>query len=319
MTMDQLAERFGIPSAVACARGPGGRTRMDRAAVGGAASVYLQGAHVAHWQPAEALRPVIWVSARSAFGPGQAIRGGVPVCFPWFANRPGDPAAPLHGFARNLVWEVESARREAGGEVVATFLLRADDRTRACWDGEFELRHTITLGRTLAMALEVRNVGQAEFAITEALHTYFCVSDVREIAVDGLGGTEYIDKVDQFRRKRQPPGPLTLTGMTDRVYVNTQSECVLTDPGLGRRIRVAKQGSDTTVVWNPWQDKAAAMPDFGDDEWPQMICLETANAGAAGVTVLPGQVHTMRAEVSVESGAPLGPPAPVTPPEMERP
>ena len=299
MTIEELAHRFAIPGAVAFEPGPGGLTRIAVTAPRGEAHVYLHGGHVSHWRPAGRARPVLWMSRRSRAEAGTPMRGGVPICFPWFADEGPRPDAPMHGFARIMTWQVESVELTDRKDVIVTLSLEADDRTREHWPGEFQLTYTVTVAAALTMALAVRNVGDEAFTITEALHSYFHVSGIEDVAIAGLERTEYIDKVDGRVRKRHGDGPVRFTGETDRIYVNTRSTCVLKDFGLERQITVAKSGSDSTVVWNPWRDKAARIPDFGDNEWPRMACIETANAAENAVTVAPGKTHVLAAEIAV--------------------
>jgi glucose-6-phosphate 1-epimerase len=275
---------------------PGGLTRIVVNTPLAQAHVYLHGAHLSHFQPA-GHAPLLWMSAASHFAPGKPIRGGVPVIFPWFGPRAGHPESPAHGFARTSEWEIESLSCEA--EVIFIVLrLESSEATRALWPHDFVLRHRIRIGAQLEMALETHNPSQETWNFEEALHTYFTVSDARQVSVSGLAGVEYLDKVDAGARKTQGPEPLEITAETDRLYVHTQSACVLEDPGLDRRITVGKDGSDTTVIWNPWIAKSRTMADFGDSEWPAMICIETCNAGENALTLAPGQTHTMRAIVS---------------------
>jgi D-hexose-6-phosphate mutarotase len=150
------------------------------------------------------------------------------------------------------------------------------------------------------MQLEVQNTGTEPLTYEEALHTYFRVSDAREVAITGLEGCEYIDKVDGFKRKKLDDPPLRFTSETDRVFLNTSSTTRLRDAGMNRTIVVEKSDSNTTVVWNPWTAKAKAMADFGDDEWPGMACIETANAGEDSITLPPGHKHAMTAHIRLE-------------------
>ena len=301
MTIQELQAKFGIPGAVRFEEGRGGLVRVAVNTSHAEAHVYTHGAHVTHWQPAGAA-PVLFLSQRSVFQPGKPIRGGVPVCFPWFGPNARSASLPMHGFARLMEWAVESVRQQGAGEVALTLVLRSNDQTRSFWPHEFELRHTVTVGAELTMALETRNTGKEPFTVTEALHTYLRVGDVRKIEITGLENTDYIDKVAGGRRENQGSWPITFTGETDRVYAGTRAATVLNDPGLGRRIVVEKSGSSSTVVWNPWIAKAAAMPDFGDDEWPGMVCVETANAADDAVTVAPGESQTMTARIRLIGG-----------------
>jgi glucose-6-phosphate 1-epimerase len=283
-----LERRFGIPGLVRVEAGSGALPRVVVTSELAAAEMYLHGAHLTQFQPRDA-KPVLFMSRKSCFEANKPIRGGVPVCFPWFGPKAGSPESPAHGFARIRDWELESCARQADGTVRVGFALDSDEST---------LRLAFTVGRSLDMDLDVRS--KSAFAFEEALHTYLRVGDVRQVSVEGLEITDYLDKTDSFRRKTQPPEAVRIAGETDRVYLNTRSACVVRDPVLERTIRIEKEGSDTTVVWNPWIAKAKAMPDFGDDEWPEMICVETANVGDSAVRLQAGQQHRMKVRISLE-------------------
>ncbi len=261
------------------------------------ARIYLHGAHLAHWQPA-GQAPVLWMSRSSWFAPDKPLRGGVPVCFPWFGPKADAPAAPVHGFARVLPWELAQAQVDAQGRVLLTLELRTSPATRAHWPHDFKARMQFTIGQALDMALTVENSATADLSFEQALHTYFAVGDVHQVSVTGLAGATYVDKTDHFQRKVQEDAPIRIAAETDRLYLNTAATVTLTDPGLKRSISVSKTGSHSTVVWNPWVAKSKAMPDFGDDEWPGMICVETVNAADNRVTLAPGRAHTMSALLS---------------------
>jgi glucose-6-phosphate 1-epimerase len=245
---------------------------------------------------------VLFVSGQSLFAPSKAIRGGVPLIFPWFGAKADDPKAPQHGFVRSQPWTLADVTVLADGTATITLTFAPGEATRKVWPHEFALTYTVTVGAALELSLEVRNTGTTTFTYEEAMHTYLAVADVRKATIEGLGGREFVDKVDGFRRKTQPPGPFSLDGETDRVYLRTPDTVVVNDRqagGGGRILSVSKRGSDATVVWNPWIAKAKAMSDFGDDEWPRMLCVETANAAETAVTLGPGQSHVMRAAVKV--------------------
>ncbi len=250
------------------------------------AHVYQYGAHVTHYHPRGAA-PVLFMSRESLFASGKPIRGGVPVIFPWFGPKQDDPAAPAHGLARVSEWRVESSTQDA-------VTLRLDLN-------EYSLRYQVTIGGALRLALEVENTSDKPVCFEEALHTYLSVSDVRKVSIEGLDGVAYLDKPNGFKRKTQSAEPIRITAETDRVYLNTRATCIVNDPGSRRRILVEKSGSDSTVVWNPWIAKAKAMPDFGDDEWERMLCIETANVAENAITLAPGQTHTMQAMIRSES------------------
>ena len=290
-----------IPGIARIVTGPGGLPCYEITTPLAHAQVYLHGAHAARFVPV-GQPPLLFMSAKSWADPGKPIRGGVPVIFPWFGPRQGHPDAPAHGFARLRTWTPESLVQEPGGAVVLTLRLEPDADTRSLW-GEphgWVLRHRITIASALTMELEIENRGTASFRCEEALHTYFHVSDVRQIAVHGLENTEYYDKADGMRRKRQDGEPIRFTAETDRTYIHTAAACAIDDPGLNRRILVEKEHSRSTIVWNPWSAKARAMPDFGDDEWPGMVCVETGNVADNALEIASGARHVTRTTLRTE-------------------
>jgi glucose-6-phosphate 1-epimerase len=297
--MTSVHNRFEIPGVVHFEHGQNDLTRAVITTPQAEARLYLLGAHVTHYQLTGA-QPLLFLSGRNAFERGQPIRGGVPIIFPWFGPRQDDSFAPAHGFARVLEWNIEAVEQVADSAVTLTLSLQSNAMTRAAWPSEFTLTYRVTVGAALALELEVRNAGDETLCFEEALHTYFAVSDVRNVAVEGLEDTRYIDKPDGFRCKEQGMKPVRITGETDRIYLDTRATCVLNDPGAGRRILVEKSGSDSTVIWNPWIAKAQAMSDFGNNEWPNMICIETCNVADHAVTLAPGQSHSMRAIIRSE-------------------
>ena len=282
-------------------KGQGG---LERARVSGPradAEVYLQGAHVTQWTPRGASAPVLFCSARAVYAPGKAIRGGVPLIFPWFGAHATDRSKPMHGFARARAWRLIKAEPAPDGTVVIDLGLDDDESTRALWPHAFRARYRVTVGDTLGMALDVTNTGRAPFSFEAALHTYLTVGDIRTASVGGLENTRFIDKVDAMTRKRHGAEPLRLTGETDRVFLGTPARCVVDDPTLRRRLSVDKTGSVSTVVWNPWSVKAAEMADLEPEDWRRMICVETANAADDAVTLAPGATHGMTATIRVEA------------------
>jgi glucose-6-phosphate 1-epimerase len=262
------------------------------------AEVYRHGAHVALWTPC-GHKPVLFLSSRTLLEPGKAIRGGVPVIFPWFGPRSDGKPGPAHGFARTSLWTVDSTHIDETGLAEIVLSLAPDDHSRELGFDAFHARFTVRIGKELHMELEVSNRGEKPLVFEEALHTYFCVSDVRDIAIHGLEGTTYIDKTDAFARKVRPAEPIRFTKETDQVHVNTEAACTIEDPGWGRRIVIEKTGSRSTVVWNPWVAKTSALPDMAPDEWTGFVCVETANAGENAVTLETGGSHRMTVALSL--------------------
>ena len=282
-----LTTQFDIPGVLKLEPGPGNLTRLAITGPHANATVYQHGAHVALFQP-HGEHPVLFMSQQSRYEAGKPIRGGVPVIFPWFGPHPTDPTAPAHGTARLSDWNLVSTAQRPDGVVELVFTFSPF------------LQYRVAIGRQLELTLEVHNTGSIPLKFEEALHTYFAVSEIRQCTVTGLENAKYDSQVERVTGQPQGTSPIRFTAETDRLYLNTRAACVIHDPGWQRRIVVEKSGSNSTVVWNPWIAKSKAMPDFGDDEWPGMLCIETVNARVNAVTLPPGQTHTMRTLIRVE-------------------
>lgn len=295
-----MANQFDIPDALRFEDTPGGLVRAVISTPAAEAEVYLQGAHVTHWTP-RGRRPVLFVSPKSLFQPSKAIRGGVPIIFPWFGPRGDGKSGPAHGFARTMEWAIEGTQLHHDGRVEITLSLAPNDVTRGLGYGAFRLRFRVTAGAMLEMELETRNDATEPFTYEEALHTYFAIADIHRVSVTGLEGTTYIDKTDGFKRKQLSSEPLRIAKETDQVHLSTQAACVIDDPVWNRRIIIEKGGSESTVVWNPWIDKTKGMSDMAPDDWRGMICVETANAADNAVHLPPGATHKLTASIRVEN------------------
>ena len=288
-----------LPPSVTLSRGAGDLPVVRVVTALAAGEVYLQGAHVTSWQPAGA-EPVIWISPAAQFRSGSAIRGGVPICFPWFgAGRTG--LTPAHGFARTAPWNLTGAT-DAAGTVTLIFTLSHDDVAGApgadSWPYAFEASYAVTFAAELTLALTVRNTGAETFSFEEALHTYLAVADVRSATIEGLDGTLYVDKTASSEpAPLVQSGPVTFTAPTDRVYQHGE-QLTLVDPGA-RTIAVEPERTADTVVWNPWSDGAATMADLGDDDWTTMVCIEAANVLDDAITLAPGEAHTAQVTYAV--------------------
>ena len=298
MDIVQFNEHFAIPGVLVFQATASGLVYAEISTSHARATVYLQGAHLAHWQPA-GQQPVLFLSHRSDFVPGKAIRGGVPIAFPWFAARHDGKTGPSHGFARIQDWTLAFAAL-ADDDLHLTFTLGPTELSRSLGYGHFHLVYQLTVGRTLTMRLTVANDADTPLVFEEALHTYYSIADIHEASVTGLEGTTYLDKMEAMRDMMQH-GAVAITSPTDRVYLNTAATCVLHDAGGRRRITVAKAGSDTTVIWNPWDSGALKLSDLEPSEWHTFIAIETVNAAANAVTLAPGATHTMQAHISVEN------------------
>ncbi|MEI9937977.1 MAG: D-hexose-6-phosphate mutarotase [Pseudomonadota bacterium] len=259
--------------------------------------VYLQGAHLAAWHPA-GQEPVIWMSENAVYAAGKALRGGVPICFPWFGAHAEHEDFPAHGFARTRAFEYRGARLDSAERCQLELVLESDEQTRAWFPHEFSARLRIALGQSLGLEFSVTNRDAQPFVFEEALHSYFGVADVTRVSVRGLEGARYVDKVREQAEFTEGTSELRLVAETDRVYQSTAT-CTIDDHARKRAIVIEKENSRATVVWNPWREKAAQMSDLGATAWPGMLCVESANVGKSRVTLAPGECHRLRVAVSV--------------------
>ena len=307
MDLQTLSDQFAIPGVLAFSQNEQGLIRANITTPACTAELYLQGAHLTQWQPT-GQRPVLFLSERSFFTPGKAIRGGIPIIFPWFGARtatPEDPRTdgPSHGFARTSEWTLAFAAL-AGNDLHLTLTLGPSDISRSLGYDQFALAYEITLGTELHIQLTVNNQGSTPLHFEEAFHTYFSVGDAQQISIIGLSDTDYLDKTDNFKKKHQTDPLLKLTGETDRPYLNTVVPVNIDDPVYKRRITVDKAESKTTVVWNPWSALTATLPDMAPDCWLTMVCIETANVATNAITLPSGEQHTMEAHLFVQEFAP---------------
>ncbi|EWF88574.1 glucose-6-phosphate 1-epimerase [Klebsiella michiganensis] len=231
------------------------------------ASVALQGAHLLSWKPAGE-EEVLWLSGNTPFKNGVALRGGVPICWPWFGPS-AQQGLPSHGFARNLPWALKGHDEDDNG-VVLTFALKSSDATRQYWPHEFTLLARFKLGKTCEIELEAHG----EFETTSALHTYFNVGDIAAVKVSGLGD-RYIDKVKNAEEGVLSNGTETFPDRTDRVYLNAETCSVIHDDALNRNIDVTHHHNSNVVAWNPGPALSVSMGDMPDDGYKTFVCVET--------------------------------------------
>jgi glucose-6-phosphate 1-epimerase len=298
MKIADLNQRFGLAS-LKFVEGPGGLIFAEIDNELGQATLCLQGAHVTTFRPKRQSEPVIWLSDYAKFAVGKSIRGGVPVCWPWFGPHATESGFPGHGFARTAMWTVTGSAPLPDGETQLTLHMVETAQTIQQWPHATRLEVTVVVGEDLTVTLSTTNMGDRSLVIGEALHTYLHIGDIAEIRITGLEGCAYVDKVDGGSRKTQS-GPLTCSGEVDRVYLNTAATCAIEDARLNRRLVIEKSGSNATVVWTPWAEKADRMGDFGPDGWRCTVCVESANALDNVVSVTPGATHRMQVSYRAE-------------------
>ncbi|HWX21669.1 MAG TPA: D-hexose-6-phosphate mutarotase [Candidatus Binatia bacterium] len=257
------------------------------------AEIYLLGAHVTRFRKKDE-PPLLFMSQCSRFAEGQPIRGGIPVIFPWFGPREG---MGQHGFARVKSWEVKEFVPAPDGSV--SVRLRLPDCPEASSYPAFTADYVVTVNEALTLQLVVTNQSRDEpFTFENCLHTYFEIGDITAVSIRGLKGVNYLDKVANFAQKTETNETIRIASEVDRIYLSTTDPVEIIDSRLGRKIRVEKQGSASTVVWNPWIAKAQQMPDFGNDEYQRMVCVESGNVSSNQITLPPGKTSTFTVKLS---------------------
>ncbi|MEO0416449.1 MAG: D-hexose-6-phosphate mutarotase [Verrucomicrobiota bacterium] len=296
MSIDELNASFAISDHLTWVEGPGGLP-IARANFGHAETeISLHGAHVLSFKIDG--EPIIWLSKEAVFNGKKAIRGGVPVCWPWFADHPTDADKPAHGVARTSEWRALKTEQLDDG-IALELGLTDSEQTREVWDHAFELRLSVELkADSLTVTLTSTNIDSIPLEFGCALHTYFAISGVHSAYISGLENVGYIDSIDNDQRKVLADA-IHIDREVDRIYTQTESAVLIHDPDWDRTIRIDKTGSASTVVWNPWIDKAARMSDFGDDEYLGMVCVETTNAADDVRTVAAGESHTISQTISL--------------------
>jgi glucose-6-phosphate 1-epimerase len=297
-----------LPESVRLETGSGGLPvlRVDGPAAWG--EIYLHGATMTGWTP-RGRKPVLFVSSGSRFTVDAAIRGGVPICFPWFGARAAHPESPSHGFARLSEWSLVGAKDDGKDVTVVLRLTDSDAAGGSAWPHHFEAVYTVVIGSRLSLSLTVTNPGDEAMVFEEALHTYLDVHDIRTTCLTGLEGTVFYDSLaapvpvpagshspGEPDHSPGEPDPVRFSGETDRIYLDSGARLLtVKDAEAGRSVQIAKEGSGTTVVWNPWIAKARSLPDLGDDDWKHLVCVEVSNIRDAAVRLAPGRSHTMTA------------------------
>jgi len=298
MELVELNERYALPGVLDFRHHASGLVFLEVAGPQAQARLCLQGAQLLLWQPRSSARPVIWLSEDARYAAGRNIRGGVPVCWPWFGPAAPGSGLPNHGFARNQHWEVLATALDAAGLVHVRLQLSDNPASRALWPHAFTATLDLQIGSELRIALTSHNRSDTECLLGEALHTYFAVSDVATARVDGLDGCRYSNTAEGGQAGRQT-GSIGFDGEFDRVYLDAPAHCVLLDPPAGRRIDIRSQGAQSTIVWTPGPARAAQMGDLGPDGWRRMVCVESGNALENCVRLEPGARHTLAVHYAV--------------------
>lgn len=259
------------------------------------AEIYLHGAHLTHFQP-KGEAPLIFDATKSRITPPKTVHAGIPICWPWFGAHPVDSTKPQHGFARDMQWQLKNTRNLDSKAIVVVLTLHENPQTKRLFPYDFALELTFTIGQTLNVALKSTNTGKEPFTITQALHTYFSISDIETIAISGVEGTPFVDYTDN-RKEKCEERTLTIHQEVNRVYVPTDAACTITDTALKRKIVIEKSGSRSTTIWNPWQE--SGLHDLPDDKYREFVCIETTNALQDAILLQTDESHILVQNISV--------------------
>lgn len=299
MNIEQLNNQYGIANQVKFEAGEGGLPFIHVNNGKATALISIYGGQVLAFQPKHANSDLLFLGKLAYYQPGKAIKGGVPICWPWFGPDPEGLNRAAHGFMRNRLWEVVETTETTEGSTRVVLGLSDTAETQSIWPRAFVLQLEITIGESLNLVLITRNTGSQAFAITQAFHTYFSVGDINQVAVLGLENTQYIDKVNDNQQINQT-GAVTINSEVDRIYQDVGNELIIQDAALKRRIYITSKGNRTAVVWNPWAKISAEMADLQDDDYLRFICVEITNAATDSVNIQPGSEFSLAANYRVD-------------------
>ena len=299
MSIEQLNTDYGIAGQLKFVEGKGGFPVIEIENTMAKALISVYGGQVLSFRPVTEAEDLMFLSNKAYYQEGKAIKGGIPLCWPWFGSDPESLGRSSHGFARNSFWTVLDTEITAGKETKVKLGLVDSAETRKIWPQAFNLTLEITVGNTLTLELVTYNTGEQALSITQALHTYFNVGDINQVKVLGLADTKYLDKVDNFQEKNQQ-GAITIAEEVDRIYMNVPKELVIEDASLGRKVRITSDGNKTAVVWNPWVEISAKSADLEDEDYHRFICVETANAAKDVIEILPKSEYRLLVNYGIE-------------------
>lgn len=275
MDIVHLNINYGIGEQLKFVKGKGGFPFISIKNQSATALISLHGGQILSFKPIEVEEDLFFLSSKSYYSDGKAIRGGVPVCWPWFGPDPKGLQRPNHGFVRSHLWTIVStATTDTETKVSLQFLERY--KKEKTWRQPFALTLEITIGTTLGLKLITHNTGDKPFSITQAFHSYFHVGDIDQVQVSGLEGRNYFDKLDQGTEKSQA-STLTPSEEIDRIYTDVKNELIINDPVFKRKIQISSPNNETVVVWNPGQKTSRTIADLKNKAYKQFICVETGN------------------------------------------
>jgi len=241
---------------------------------------------------------LLFLSDKAFYEAGKAIKGGVPICWPWFGADPEGKGRPAHGFARNTLWQLESTEQLSNGDTKVVMIIEPDEKTKSLFPYDFKLSLTVIVGEALKFELTTKNIGQQAFNITQAMHTYFSVKDIGDASVEGLDKKAYLDKAKSNTgdENKVQAGDVVINGEVDRVYLDVPGQLLLKQSTASHDVTIKSENNKTAVVWNPWQALCEQSADLKADDYRRFVCVETANAVSDVIEVMPGETFSLRAE-----------------------
>jgi glucose-6-phosphate 1-epimerase len=300
MNIQQLNTDYGIADKVSFVAGQGDFPLIKVSNEYAEATISVYAGQVLSFKPVGQTEDAMFLSGQAYYQPGKAIKGGAPICWPWFGPDPENKGRASHGFVRDRLWQIRDVVSTQAGATQVTMGLVDTPETRAIWNYSFDIAIVITVAQVLTIKLVTHNTGTEAFAITQALHTYFKIGAINQVQVLGLENKTYLDKVDHGQEKTQS-GAITFAGECDRIYLDVPATLTIVDPALNRQIIVTAANSKTAIVWNPWAEIAAKMADLGDRDYENFVCVETANAANEIINIPAGGQYEMSAQYAVRN------------------
>ena len=297
--IDKLNNDFGIADQLRFVKGEGGFVMIEVDNDYATAVISTYSGQIMAYQPKTEAKPLLFLSDLAIYESGKAIRGGLPICWPWFAEDIKSKDLPAHGFVRDQQWQVVKTQKQDDGSTKVTLEISNNQYSMKLWPYKFKLQIEITISSILTVVLTTNNVDEKSFTISQALHSYLAVGDVNQIEVTGLDGLCYLDKTADFTERNQRSN-VVIDGIIDRIYQDVESDVLLSDPIFNRKIRISSQGSNTFVVWNPGEKVASTMVDLADDGHKKFVCIEAANTADDKVNIAAGKSHSLTVTYSIE-------------------
>ena len=300
MDIAELNRRFGIDGQLAFEAGPGDLVQAVVTSPKAHATISTYAGQVLSFRPTSAKDDLLFVSAKAYRQAGKAIKGGIPICWPWFGSDPNGKGGPGHGMARTSQWQVTGSRQLDNGDIELKLGFAIEPGAYEYWSLPLSLELVVTVGEALSLEMLTSNDSDAEVQLTQGFHSYFAVGDIAKVGVNGLDGVAYIDKLNESAEEIQS-GRVEISGEADRIYHGRIGELTIDDASLGRRILIQHEGSASAVVWNPWIDTARAMADLDDRDYERFVCVETVNAGPDLVSLPAGEQARISVNYRIES------------------